>query len=127
MNLTLLSEAWINAKAKELEAIKERRTIEDSIIYRLEIPEEESGVKSFEIDSGLLKVTSKLDKKVDSVTLQNIAMQNNLGEYLAILFRWKPEINASEWEKAPESVKKLLSESITTKPARPSFSISFKE
>ena len=127
MNLTLLSEAWLNAKAKELEAIKERRMIEDSIIYRLEIPEEESGVKSFEIDSGLLKVTSKLDKKVDSVTLQNIAMQNNLGEYLAILFRWKPEINASEWEKAPESVKKLLSKSITTKPARPSFSISFKE
>ena len=58
---------------------------------------------------------------------KSLAVMNGLTEYLPVLFRWKPEINKSQWQDADEGVTRILSEAITTKPGRVSYKIEREE
>lgn len=122
-----LSQSWIVAKEREREAVDERRSIEDQLSKMINLDETEEGTVRFS-DFGLnVKITSRLNRKVDSELLQDIAAENGLSDHLPALFRWKPDINLSAWKKADASITGPLLGAITTVPSRPSYSISYED
>jgi len=121
-----LSEAWLNAKERERQAVNDRRSVEDRLAEILELDETVEGTVNIEKGRMKVKVVNRLNHKVDADRLQDIANESGLSDYLPTLFRWKPEINMSSWRKADEGITKVLLGAITTTPSRPSFSISLE-
>ena len=122
--LDSLIEQWRKAKETEAAAVEERRQIEDTIAVILCIPEDLDGVVKV---SGVLKITGRIDRKVDGDKLQQLALDAGLTDHLSALFRWKPEINRKAWDAASESITRPLLGAITSKPGRPSFAITDKK
>lgn len=120
-------EAWIDAKRREAEAVEERRRIEDQLVQELHIPESLDGTSNHEACGFTIKVVGRMNRTVDSEKLQEIAAENGLSDHLGNLFRWKPEINAAAWKASAATITGPLSAAITTKPGRPSFTISKKD
>ena len=126
-DLNSLSEKWLAAKQAEAEAIAKRRDIEDRIKSVAGISESQEGTEIVSPDHYIIKITGRIDRKVDSDKLQELAAEYGLSDHLSSLFRWKPEINMMAWKAADESITKPLAAAITAKPGRPSFSITPKE
>lgn len=114
---------WIEAKENERKAIEARRVIEDQLISQFEIPESLDGTKSLKAEGYTVKVTGRLNQKVDSEMAQELAAEAGISEHLSALFRWKPEINMTAWKSADATITAALAPAITIKPGRPSFSI----
>lgn len=121
-----LYQQWIDAKEAERVAVDQRREIEDRLIAMLNVGEAE-GSATIKSDGYKVKVTQRFNRSIDSDLLQEIAAENGLQQHLGSLFRWKPEINATAWKSADESITGPLCQAITTKPGRPSFSIEATE
>lgn len=122
-DLQELSELWLEAKEKERMAVEARRIYEDQMLSLMKIPDNLDGTKNTTIGQFAIKVVGRLNRKVDSEKLQELAIEAGLEEHLSSLFRWKPEINATVWKAADESITNPLLGAITTTPGRPSFSI----
>ena len=118
---------WLDAKETEKAAIAERRRLEDEMVQLLNIPKDLDGTKNFEVDGIAIKVVGRLDAKVNSDKLQDLAAEHGLTQHLSTLFRWKPEINAAAWKSASTEITMPLLDAITTTNGRPSFTISIKE
>jgi len=121
-----LYQQWIDAKEAERVAVDQRREIEDRLIAMLNVGEAE-GSATIKADGYKVKVTQRFNRSIDADLLQEIAAENGLQQHLGSLFRWKPEINATAWKSADESITGPLCQAITTKPGRPSFSIEATE
>lgn len=126
-DLTILSEKWIEAKEDERIAQENRRTIEDRIKYLTGINETLDGTVTLAREMHTIKIVGRIDRKVDSEKVQELAAEHGLTEHLPSLFRWRPEVNVAAWKSAAESITKPLEQAITTKPGRPSFAITRKE
>jgi len=124
MMLDSLIDQWRKAKDAEAAAVEERRRIEDTIAVIIGIPEDLDGTVKI---SGVLKITGRIDRKVDGDKLQQLALDAGLTDHLSELFRWKPEINRRAWDAASESITRPLLGAITSKPGRPSFAITDKK
>ena len=120
--MTLYQE-WLNAKAAEKKAMDERRSIEDKLVLSLNIPKTLDGTQNVEADGFKVKIVGRLDRKVNSDKLQDLAREYGLTDHLSSLFRWKPEINASAWKSADPRITAPLLDAITTTNGRPSFTI----
>jgi len=118
---------WIDLKEQERIATDLRRQLEDEMIEQFGISEQLEGTKNFDDNGYQIKIVGRMTRKVDSDKLQELAADNGLSEHLHNLFRWTPEINAKAWQSTDESITKVLEQAVTTKPARPSFTISIKE
>lgn len=118
-----LSAEWIEAKETEREAVERRRLIEDEIgrIMGLKQTDEES--RKLEAKPFLIKVTSRINRKVDGDLAQEIAAENDMQDHLSLLFRWKPELSMSAWHAVGDNVKSVFARAITATPGRPSFTI----
>ena len=127
MSTSELCSDWIECKATEKAATDHRREIEDELTRRLEIAETLDGTLRPEIDGYAVKVTGRIDRKVDAEKVQELAAEHDLTDELSRLFRWKPEINMNLWKSYPETTTRLLSPAITAKPGRPSYTIEAKE
>jgi len=127
MDAQSLSIDWIAAKQAEEEAIAYRREIEDLLAKELVLNPASEGTANFEAGEYAIKVTSRMNRKVDSDKLQEIAAEAGLSDHLSTLFRWKPEINMTKWKSSSNNITDVLSAAITTTPGRPSFSITKKE
>lgn len=114
---------WLAAKEEERAAVEKRREYEDAMRALAQVAEDKEGVTTIKNGDYVIKLTSRIDRKVDSDLLQEIAAESGLTEHLSNLFRWKPEINASAWKNADASITRALSGAITAKPGRPSFQI----
>jgi len=126
-DLKELSRQWLQFKADEELATIERRKIEDQIVKLLEIAENFEGTETLEPEGFVVKISGRIDRKVDGDKVQELAAEFGLTDHLAKLFRWKPEINMAIWKAADESITKPLAGAITAKPGRPSFKIIPKE
>jgi hypothetical protein len=126
-DLNELSSLWLAAKEAEKEATEDRRRIEDRIKSLVGFAETSEGTKTVDHDRFVIKIVGRIDRKVDSDKVQELAAEHGLTEHLSSLFRWKPEINMAAWKAANESITKPLSAAITAKPGRPSFTIIPKE
>jgi len=120
--MTLYQE-WLDAKTAEKKAMDERRTIEDQLVKSLNIPNTLDGTQNVEVDGFKVKIVGRLDRKVNSEKLQDLAAEFGLTEHLSSLFRWKPEINASAWKSADPRITDPLLDAITSTNGRPSFTI----
>lgn len=118
---------WLEAKEAERAAVEKRRLIEDELVSSLKVDANHEGVTSATIEGYQVKVTCRIDRKVDADMVQELAAENGLSEHLASLFRWKPELNMSAWKAADESITLPLAGAITAKPGRPSFTITKKD
>jgi hypothetical protein len=126
-DLKTLSADWLRHKTAEEHAVVERRKIEDLIVKELALPEAFESTETAEPQGFVVKISGRIDRKVDSEKLQMLATESGLTEHLATLFRWKPELNLTLWKSADESITKHLAGAITAKPGRPSFKITIKE
>lgn len=126
MNEQLIN-AWLEAKADEANAVCARRAIEDQMAIEMQLTADSQGTKSQSVGQYTVKVTQRIDTKVDADLVQELAAENGLSDHLSSLFRWKPELNKREWDRADESITRPLAAAITAKPGRPSFSIVFNE
>ena len=118
-----LYQQWLDAKAAEKAAMDERRAIEDQLVADLGIPKTLDGTQNVEVDGFKVKIVGRLDRKVNSDKLQDLAAEHGLTEHLSSLFRWKPEINASAWKSADPRITEPLLDAITSSNGRPSFTI----
>jgi hypothetical protein len=123
MTLDDLTAAWRKAKDAETAAQAERRQIEDTIAAIVDLAADLDGT----VTHGALKITGRIDRKVDAERLQELAIEAGLTDHLSALFRWKPEINKRAWDLADESITRPLSGAITSKPGRPSFALTDKK
>ena len=122
-----LYKEWILLKEVEKNATENRRKIEDELIKQLHVPETIDETLHYEREGFDIKVVGRLNRKVDTEKLQELAAQAGLSEHLSSLFRWSCEINSAVWKASDDALTKPLLGAITTKPARPSFTITFKE
>jgi hypothetical protein len=125
--LEKLAEQWEQIKAAETQVIAKRRGIEDQITKILSLQKDMDGTKTESSGNYKIKVTGRLDRKVNADKLQELAQEAGLTEHLSSLFRWKPEINVVAWKAAHESITGPLLDAITTTAARPSYSITRKD
>ncbi len=126
--LSELSKAWLDLKEAERLATDRRREVEDTMMSLIGIPETLDGTENVALDEGMtIKIVGRMNRKVDTDKLQEIAAEYGLTEHLSTIFRWKAEINAAVWKATNESITKPLMEAVTTTPGRPSFSITIKE
>lgn len=122
-SLEVWANIWQQAKADEVEAIRRRREAEDRMLSLIGISENAEGTTNAAAPGYKIKVVSRIDRKVDGDLAQELAAQHGLTEHLPALFRWKPELNKSQWDHAAQNIRDALAPAITTKPGRPSFSI----
>jgi len=118
-----LYQQWLDAKAAEKKAMDDRRAIEDQLVADLGIAKTLDGTQNVEADGYKVKIVGRLDRKVNSEKLQDLAAEFGLTEHLSSLFRWKPEINASAWKSADVRNTEPLLDAITSTNGRPSFTI----
>jgi hypothetical protein len=127
-SLSELSQAWLELKETERIATENRRKVEDTMLSLIGIPESLEGTENVNLDEGIqIKIVGRMNRKVDTDKLQEIATAHGLSEHLHDLFRWKAEINTSVWKATNDSITKPLLGAVTTLPGRPSFSINTKE
>lgn len=122
-----LAVKWQHYKVEEQRYQAARRTIEDRLIDIYKMPADLDGTETRETEHLTLKIVGRLDRKVDSDKVQELAAEHGLQDHLPSLFRWKPELNMRAWDKADEKIRQALAPAITTKPGRPSFSVVPKE
>ena len=127
MNREELIAAWQVAKLEEQEAQARRRKYEDALLQELSVDVTQEGVTNWTVAQYQVKVTGRLNRKIDADKLQEVAAENGLQDHLSTLFRWKPEINMALWKAADSSITDPLLDAITTTPGRPSFSITTVE
>lgn len=121
--LNALAQSWLDAKATEISAQLRRRDIEDQMKSLIGIPDNLDGTETAKPDGYVIKVTGRINRKVDGEKLQELATEAGLTEHLSSLFRWKPELNLKVWKNADPAITAPLLGAITSEPGRPSFSI----
>jgi hypothetical protein len=122
-----LAAEWSEAKEAERKAQEKRREIEDAIARLVKLPADLDGTERLDADGWEIRVVGRIDRKVDTEALQELAREAGLTDHLTALFRWKAEINAKAWDRADESITRPLIGAITSKPGRPSFAVTKKE
>lgn len=120
-----LARQWIKAKEAEGAAKAARQALEDKIAALVSVSAE--GVATTKEDGYEIKVTGRINRRVDSDRLQELAAEAGLTDHLSSLFRWKPEVNLSVWKATDKAITTPLAAAITSEPGRPSFSITKKD
>ena len=127
MSISLLSAKWLEAKAREAQATKDRRDIEDQMKVLMEMPETFEGTKTLKPGGYVVKYTGRINRKVNGDKLQELAAEHGLTDHLSSLFRWKPEINTTAWKATDAAITTPLLGAITSEAGRPSFAITVEE
>ncbi len=119
-----LTQSWIDAKERERLHAGVRRQLEDKILSLVGVSENMEGTESVDTDGGYkIKITGRLNRKVNAERVQEIAAEEGLTDHLQSLFRWKPEVNLSAWKSADKVITAPFLDGITTTPGRASFSV----
>lgn len=124
---TCLPAQWLEAKEAERAAVEKRRVIEDQLLSLIGLSETFEGTKNAEQDGYKVKIVGRMNRKVDSDALQDLAREHGLETFLTSLFKWEADLKLTAWKATDKSITDLLAPAIITKPGRPSFSIEEKE
>lgn len=125
-DITELAAKWVEAKEQERMAMERRRIIEDQMSTELALPVDIDSTLTFTPGKYVIKTVGRLNRKVDSERLQELASEAGLTDHLSTLFRWKPEIDMKAWKATDPSITSALADAITVTPGRPSFTITTK-
>jgi hypothetical protein len=127
LNIDELSSAWMEAKEQERMAVERRRAIEDHLALVMELSPELDSTVTRKDGAYVIKAVGRLNRKIDSDKLQELAAEAGLSDHLSSLFRWKPEIEMKAWKACDPAITGALADAITVSPGRPSFTITTKE
>jgi hypothetical protein len=116
-----LSSKWLFLKNQERDAVNARRQVEDELIQLVKTTPDGSATTT--LGNLNVKVTGRMNRRVDGDLLQDLAAEHGLTDHLGTLFRWKPDINLAAWKAADPSITEPLLDAITTSEGRPSFNI----
>jgi hypothetical protein len=116
-----LAKEWLMLKEQERQATEERREVEDQLIHLVKTKAD--GSATTKLDDFTVKVTSRVNRRVDGELLQDLAAEHGLTDHLGTLFRWKPDLNMAAWKAADQSITDPLLDAITSSEGRPSFNI----
>ena len=119
-----ICEAWLKAKAEEESAKEKRREQEDQLIERLGIDECADTTRFFSNSGFEITVTARVNYKVDSGKLTELAEEHGLKNHLSKFFKRKSILNEKNWKEADERYTSTLSGAITRVVGRPSVKIS---
>ena len=122
-----LYQKWLTAKASEAKATALRRELEDKMVAQFNVPPNLDKTANFEADGYKIKIEGRINRKIYSDRLQEIAAEHGLLAHLECLFRWKPEINAAIWKSTDPAITTPLLDAIISTPGRPSFTIVKKD
>lgn len=115
-----LVKRWRHLKQQEEDYRKMRLETEEALVGRLDKSPDFSGTEKVHG----LGVSYRLAKKVSAEDLLAAAESASISpERVSELFRTKYEINAKAWAEASDEEQAALSAAITTKPAKPSFTV----
>lgn len=126
-DLQKLARDWLEFKRVEERAVEDRRRIEDRIKSLVGVADDQEGSTTAKPEGFTVRITGRIDRKVDAEKVQELAAEYGLTDHLGQLFRWKPEINVTAWRAADPSITRPLADAITTKPSRASFKITKDE
>ena len=127
MELQVLASDWLIAKDAEHQAVANRRAIEDRISELLRIDAAADGQSTHKTEAYAVKVTTRLNRKVDSELIQEVAAEHGLSHLLYSVCRWKPELDMKVWKSLEPQAQAVLAKAITTTAGRPSFSIAINQ
>lgn len=127
LNIDELSASWMEAKEQERMAVERRRVLEDHLALVMQLAPDLDTTVTRKDGAYDIKAVGRLNRKVDSEKLQELAAEAGLTDHLSTLFRWKPEIEMKAWKACDPSITSALADAITVSPGRPSFTITIKE
>jgi len=127
MSLSHLAAEWLAAKDAESAAVTKRRDIEDRMRSLIGVADTLEGTEKVTPDGYEIRVTGRINRKVDAAKVQELAAEAGLSDHLSSLFRWKPELNLSVWKATDKSITDKLAPAITAEPGRPFFTIITKD
>lgn len=120
-----LAQLWADAKAASIAATNYERELRNALIAKC-FPEHapmETGTRRYQLsDDAEVKAVFTLNYKVNNEDDANTAIDKltALGETGALiadrLFKWKPEISASEYSKLSAEMRAIVDDAITIKP-----------
>lgn len=122
-----IASEWAAEKEVERQAVENRRRLEDEMVKIMNVVPNLDGTITNEFDGYVIKITGRIDRKVDADKIQELAAQHGLESHLSTLCRWKPELNITTWRNTDPQITALLAPAITAKPGRPSFTVNHKE
>jgi hypothetical protein len=126
VNLEMLAQQYLEAKAAEDAAIANRRSIGKMIEDALPGPDE--GTARTAMPGITVTVTRKLTRKVDSERLS--LLWGELGENVQNAFKWKVDLNTKHYRALQELATAELTEAnqfITSSPAASSVEVKLNE
>ena len=74
-HLSALAESWLEAKRDEAKAISRRRDLEDQLRFLIGIPDSHEGTTTVKPDGFVIKVTGRINRKVNADKLQELASE----------------------------------------------------
>lgn len=123
LSLEELAGAWVHHKEAERQAVEVRRQIEDAMAKKFGLREDSERSETFQLDQYRVVVAQRINRKVNSDLVHQIAQEYGLMEHIGGLFKWEPEFSVRAWKAADPLITKRLEVAITATPGRPSFKI----
>lgn len=111
------------AKLAEQVAKEYRLGLEAQLAEKLGVPKDWEGTQTRPVGEFRVKLSRKMNVKIDANRLREQARVNNILPMVDLLFRWKPELNKEKWNMADEKVKLAFAPAIEVTPGKASFSI----
>lgn len=123
MEINELVAKLYEAKQAEQAAKNMRTELEAELARAIGVPDDWEGSKSNTVGDYKVKLTRKMNVKIDATRLRELAVVNNITPILETCFRWKPEIIKKEWDKANEEARTKLAEALEITPGKASFAV----
>ena len=120
-----LAALWSEAKKTECEAAERRRAIETRMVEKVGVKDE--GVTSIDGDFYKVKITGKLNRSVDSSSVQEL--WESLPDEIRKCFKWSADLDIKTYRALCSMRTDLLpalNQFITTKPAKPAVTVEVK-
>ena len=127
MQIDGLVAALYAAKQAEEEAKARRVALEADLAAAIGLPDDWEGAKTNNVGAYKVKLTRRMNVKIDPIRLRELARVNNILPTMERCFRWKPEIVKKEWDKADERARTLLAPAMEITPGKASFVVSMAE
>lgn len=115
--------SWMQAKEDERKAIEHRRSIDELI--RSLLPHKDEGSVTAADGDYKVSVQYKLDRKLDVPALQ--VAWASLPAPIQDAIKWKADLSTTAFRTLSDADRASISSFVTTKPASPTVSVSFKE
>ena len=110
-------------KQDEQNVRNKRMALETELATVISVPDDWEGNKTNTVGDYKVKLTRKMNVKIDELKLRELAIVNNITPALETCFRWKPELNKREWDAADPDIRVKLSAAMEVTPGKASFTV----